>query len=832
MLTLYLMDFSFWTSLPARIVRGICLVLVACMCVLLVLLRARSTPHGLILLYTMGTVAWFISMKHLFFNKVIFRDYVSWIAGPMFAASICTLGVWIHWIQLSTDNSWSPERKVQYAKEFKWDSELTEGDYLNKEDCRRKVGAGAGAVYAKDPYSTCMPDSKEGSKSYFNNIKDSSEYCPTYCAQLYDSCTVSFMVWATPFIVALVMLFLSFICAFLNPQSSAQAPTTFGKIFCILIFGLWCTASLSGAGQGINESFATFFIGASVSIAMIIVATFGVPNNTEDLHNLETFKNIKKKYGWMADFMKATLISTSSPIIAVYMALSAINQTIRRLGVFPFSVKLNKSEGEDKMWITRNAKAQVVEFKRWDHAKVYSWAIIIGITYMAMQVIAAKFTVLFLSWMKVEFARVSFVMVTLIIMLVGMTLFLLPPIPGVPIYLTGGLMIPAVATGIGTQDDGSNGPAQFPGGIPGAVAYTCIVSTFLKLAACTLQQKAIGEPLGHKVWIRQLVSVNSDAIRTMKLVLQQPGLSVAKVAILIGGPDWPTSVFCGIMHLPLHQILLGTLPVFFLIVPTVLAGTFLWMSLLMDPVTKQPIYDWAVTVSTIFMLLAAAVQSGSMVVAAYHLERAVSTRGDELKAIPIDQEVLDADRRNITRNLLYVQITQWDKVPYFWKKVLHFGVFCQVCSCYITMTFTYSSPYSLTNKPSDLPGGHWYNLLTVYGWISMLFFCLALLCWYFFRSWAYRQVTVYQKSGKPLPTEESVMDDPNHLDHYSGIDLSPGGAAADDAGSSSADEVETGKVNLSNVAKNKIVPAESVNISDGNENENENENDDDKENDT
>jgi len=101
-----------------------------------------------------------------------------------------------------------------------------------------------------------------------------------------------------------------------------------------------------------------------------MVSTFGVPSNVEELNNLETFKNIKKKYGWMADFMKATLISTSSPIIAMYMCIAFLNQLIRRCGIFPFSVKLDKAKGEHKLWVTRNAMAQIVEFKRWDHAKV------------------------------------------------------------------------------------------------------------------------------------------------------------------------------------------------------------------------------------------------------------------------------------------------------------------------------------------------------------------------------------------------------------------------------------------------------------------------------
>ena len=61
-------------------------------------------------------------------------------------------------------------------------------------------------------------------------------------------------------------------------------------------------------------------------------------------------------------------------------------------------------------------------------------------------------------------------------------------------------------------------------------------------------------------------------------MLSKPGLSVAKVTILTGGPDWPTSVFCGILRVPISQTLLGTLPVTFLILPTVLAGTYFFLA--------------------------------------------------------------------------------------------------------------------------------------------------------------------------------------------------------------------------------------------------------------
>ena len=95
--------------------------------------------------------------------------------------------------------------------------------------------------------------------------------------------------------------------------------------------------------------------------------------------------------------MKAVLIATSSPIIALYLVVSFANQSFRKLGIFPCSVKLDKSKGEDKYWCTKNTYNQIKDFKKWDHAKVYTWAIMWGVVYMVMQVFAAKFTVLFLS---------------------------------------------------------------------------------------------------------------------------------------------------------------------------------------------------------------------------------------------------------------------------------------------------------------------------------------------------------------------------------------------------------------------------------------------------
>jgi hypothetical protein len=71
------------------------------------------------------------------------------------------------------------------------------------------------------------------------------------------------------------------------------------------------------------------------------------------------------------------------------------------------------------------------------------------------------------------------------------------------------------------------------------------------------------------------VGIHTPFIQGIKVLLDKPGLSMPKVFILCGGPDWPTSVLAGILKLSLMQCLIGTLPCFFLSSATVIAGAMM-----------------------------------------------------------------------------------------------------------------------------------------------------------------------------------------------------------------------------------------------------------------
>jgi hypothetical protein len=69
---------------------------------------------------------------------------------------------------------------------------------------------------------------------------------------------------------------------------------------------------------------------------------------------------------------------------------------------------------------------------------------------------------------------------------------------------------------------------------------------------------------------------------------------------------------CGILGLNPLGVLLGTLPVGLLILPTILAGSFFFLS------ARDPAYA---TLATVFAALAALVQTGAMLLAAYYLDK-------------------------------------------------------------------------------------------------------------------------------------------------------------------------------------------------------------------
>ena len=229
-----------------------------------------------------------------------------------------------------------------------------------------------------------------------------------------------------------------------------------------------------------------------------------------------------------------------------------------------------------------------------------------------------------------------------------------------------------------------------------------------------------------------MVGVNSNMIRTMKVILSRPGMSIAKCSILVGGPDWPTSVLCGIMGLDLIPILIGTLPVSLLIFPTCLSGVFVYLS------GEPHNYEWASTLSTVCISATGMAQSGSMVVAAFYLEKAMAEEKDAIAAIPIDEEVAAADERQKALDEKFNKATKWQVLPCWMRYWMITSTLLMTVSCYMVMGFSSIcfSPFAMSDTVDKALGGDPWSLVKGPGYVSIALFLISSLMQYVFYKWA------------------------------------------------------------------------------------------------
>jgi len=193
------------------------------------------------------------------------------------------------------------------------------------------------------------------------------------------------------------------------------------------------------------------------------------------------------------------------------------------------------------------------------------------------------------------------------------------------------------------------------------------------------------------------------------------------------------------MGLPLLPILVGTLPVIFLIAPTMLTGAFTYMGSLRDE-NNEPEFAWASTMATVFAAVTAVVQLGSMVFAAHYLDQAVSNKTEELETMPFDEEVRIADEKNEENVRKYEQVVQWQGLPWGAKALLIVSLSFMISSVYLVVLFLNRcfTEFQLTDTIDKTLGGNWLNLVQPLGWVSIGLLVASVVVQQIFVLWAKR----------------------------------------------------------------------------------------------
>jgi hypothetical protein len=293
------------------------------------------------------------------------------------------------------------------------------------------------------------------------------------------------------------------------------------------------------------------------------------------------------------DGFRALMVLCVGPLSPALYLLSAINQRIRvKRGLYTDALVRDDNTGKYKVefQIAPMSPLQEVEMLNSpeelrvtlrvhlfiERAKCWNWARVLNFCY----ILTACYAIYYIAPLAIEIilalfikllAESELVVIVISVWFLGLFLFLLPPVPGAPVYFFGAILITTKSMAM-----------KMAGSVDSGFWLGSLLSIFvcwvLKLSACAMQQKGIGGMLGTQLWVKQTCGVHTPTIRAIEYVLSQPGLSFGKVMILCGGPDWPTSVLAGLLGLSLWSCEIGTTPIIFYIAPFSLSGSFLLRS--------------------------------------------------------------------------------------------------------------------------------------------------------------------------------------------------------------------------------------------------------------
>jgi len=349
--------------------------------------------------------------------------------------------------------------------------------------------------------------------------------------------------------------------------------------------------------------------------------------------------------------------------------------------------------------------------------------------------------------------------------LIGFTMFMLPPVPGIPVYIVGGILLSARARDV----EGV--------GFWGGMVIAIFESLLIKICA-VCGQYTIGFYMGKSVKVQQLVSVDKVFTRAIEQVLDTRGLNLPKVSVLVGGPDWPTSVLCGILKLNLFQCCLGTIPVLLVSSPCVIAGAFLSNPGLKTEDAKRRLSEftstpapgskggeaWS-TLSTTALALSFMMQLAGMILALYYIQEVVHRQGEELaKPRPEHEAVAALTRKEADYVQQYNEAIAWPTMLKSRKRLISASTGAMLLSTFmfVMMDEACFRPFAVSSKISDAYdqnglNGSVLNLVMPMGWFANFCFFLASTLHIAFLKWAGKEA--HKRLEELLESRPPPVDD-------------------------------------------------------------------------
>ncbi len=659
------------------------------------LISARSSglPTAALPARLRNTLLWYESTVHA----------LRALSHGLCAAAALALGVWAIW--LARGNLWTSENTAR------WSAEL---------DCDSRA------------------DMREG----------------------YEICAAVLILWTAPLCVGGASLLFAVSLALLGRTLARTTQWVRGMVKAVialvilLTLGLYVAAAIGGAGMGMARQ--VFFVIGATLFGLLLVGgvVIGRKALRTELITQPLYRSLIEMLD--SDGARATLLYIGAPLIVGGAVLSALNQLTRRLTRFYFyqpicfysrRPSLAGQQGPLRTYGPCTALLTPTFADRFNALGEWSWTpLLLIICYLAIGCWALLYGTT-LSYMVFAVCinilkSMHWVLASIIFFLFGQVMFLIPVVPGLAVYMCAGvLLVPACEQ-------------PFGGGSRGfwlAVAYASVLSFLMKLVAHVLQQKVVGETMGSSAKVRAEVGINSLTMKGIRHVLEQPGLSVGKCAIFLGGPDWPTSVLCGILKLNLCRMLLALQPIIVLSVPSTMAGAFQ---------LKTDDGDVWASAASVSLALCSLIMLVAGLVAMYYIEDAKAHHKAALRAYEDDAEVAALEEEEKALKERFAEATELSKMPPLPLLQLLCATATLALSSYGLM-FASSAcfeNFSLTDDIADVlcvscPRA----AVKPAGWIALAMLGVGIFCLVRFNEWS-EQATMLTLTPSPSRRRISVQD--------------------------------------------------------------------------
>ena len=713
---LYVLDISYWSGALGRLARRLTyLSLTVIVCVLCISL-VRSLPY-----FPLAVFIFLMPLAGLAIRITALRSQtpanVAQTLGAAFVvAAVACLFVWLLWIAgawTDGDNRW------QSVKE-----EFSELAHCNETD---KHGGEQPAGYT---------------------VVDGVAIC-----------TAAFLLWVSPFIVFGVLLLLGLFLVALarmlrrKGDDDPSEIRLLGAAVAVACFGMYLSVSIGGAGMQLANAAMAFFAVSLVGIVVVAGATVG----WEELALRFDGYAERGKVGLRTNaLLHAFAVTFGALPLAAFVALSYLNQAARKLACRCGMCKpLDDEEVDDEaaLQLTVLGWSLLQTARAWEWGKVLTYVIYVC-SFLWVFSYFGKVTNILFNVLVTYLAPLPFAAVIAIFVVIALVMFLIPVVPGPAVYLTSGVLLvplgkktfaggagfdPCAATDGGGGGGGGDGSSDGGGGggddwaFWASSAVACVLSFVLKLIAHVLQQKGIGEGLRGNVSVRAMVGPNSLQMRAARYILEQPGVTAAKASLLCGGPDWPTSVICGLLKLNCCEMLIGLTPVIVFTVPSTMLGAFM---------TEPGYLD--VNLDAVCLLIIALVQVGMLLVFMSHMNRVIATERAQLDAYETDAEVAARDAETEAFNAVLARVGAYDDAPQRVRRLLQCGaVACIVATHALLMAAEdLFQPFAITDCLDTLgndgagPYAIWFLGIKPAGLLMMLLMLFGYVALKRFQRWA------------------------------------------------------------------------------------------------